>query len=229
MTRHPSHATKIAIVEDHVLFAESLAIALEREGYDARTVPLRDGHRDVSSLLPLILRTQPTIVLLDLDLGDHGNGMRLVEPLVRHGVTVIVMTGSAARARWGESVALGARKVLHKSTPLNDILATVRRINGGLAVATVQERADLVRAWRREEHEVRGARVRLERLTRRESEVLLQLIEGRQVREIANLRVVSEATVRTQVKSILAKLEVSSQVAAVGIAHRAGWPAAATA
>jgi DNA-binding NarL/FixJ family response regulator len=35
--------------------------------------------------------------------------------------------------------------------------------------------------------------------------------------------VVAEATVRTQVKSILAKLEVSSQLAAVGLAHRVGW------
>jgi DNA-binding NarL/FixJ family response regulator len=34
---------------------------------------------------------------------------------------------------------------------------------------------------------------------------------------------VSETTVRTQVKAILAKLEVRSQLAAVGLAHRAGW------
>ena len=53
--------------------------------------------------------------------------------------------------------------------------------------------------------------------------MLRQLMQGHQVREIARLNVVSEATVRTQVKSILAKLEVSSQLAAVGLAHEAGW------
>ena len=41
--------------------------------------------------------------------------------------------------------------------------------------------------------------------------------------DIARNRVVSEATVRTQVKSILAKLEVSSQLAAVGLARSVGW------
>lgn len=46
---------------------------------------------------------------------------------------------------------------------------------------------------------------------------------GRTVREIAIDGVVSEATVRTQVKAILAKLEVTSQLAAVGLAHRVGW------
>ena len=48
-------------------------------------------------------------------------------------------------------------------------------------------------------------------------------MKGRAVREIAGLSVVSEATVRTQVKSILAKLEVSSQLAAVGLANQASW------
>ena len=49
------------------------------------------------------------------------------------------------------------------------------------------------------------------------------LIEGRTVRAISEESVVSEATVRTQVKSILNKLEVSSQLAAVGMANQVGW------
>jgi two-component system, NarL family, nitrate/nitrite response regulator NarL len=53
--------------------------------------------------------------------------------------------------------------------------------------------------------------------------VLGHLMEGHTVHDIAALSVVSEATVRTQVKSILAKLEVSSQIAAVGMAHHVGW------
>ena len=48
-------------------------------------------------------------------------------------------------------------------------------------------------------------------------------MKGQTVREIATECVVAEATVRTQVKSILAKLEVTSQLAAVGLAHRVGW------
>ena len=64
---------------------------------------------------------------------------------------------------------------------------------------------------------------RLDLLTTREREVLAHLMLGRTVREIAARSVVSEATVRTQVKSILAKLEVTSQLAAVGLAHHVGW------
>ena len=66
-------------------------------------------------------------------------------------------------------------------------------------------------------------RDRFARLTHREREVLGALVDGHGVHDIAASDVVSEATVRTQVKSILAKLEVSSQLAAVGLAHRMGW------
>ena len=64
---------------------------------------------------------------------------------------------------------------------------------------------------------------RLDQLTVREREVLAHLMRGRTVREIATVGVVSEATVRTQVKAILAKLDVTSQIAAVGLAHQVGW------
>ena len=60
-------------------------------------------------------------------------------------------------------------------------------------------------------------------MTRREAEVLGQLMAGKQVTEIARTRFVSESTIRTQVKSILSKLQVSSQLTAVGLAHRIGW------
>ena len=66
-------------------------------------------------------------------------------------------------------------------------------------------------------------RVRFESLSIREREILDHLISGRQVREIAELSVVSEATVRTQVKSILSKLGVTSQLAAVTLALQTRW------
>jgi two-component system nitrate/nitrite response regulator NarL len=46
---------------------------------------------------------------------------------------------------------------------------------------------------------------------------------GRTVQEIAAEAVVSVATVRTQVRAVLRKLDVPSQVAAIGRARAAGW------
>ena len=61
------------------------------------------------------------------------------------------------------------------------------------------------------------------RLTDRERDTLQALARGRTVHEIANSWVLSEATVRTHVRSVLAKLNVPSQLAAVSLALRSGW------
>ena len=67
-----------------------------------------------------------------------------------------------------------------------------------------------------------------ERLTDRERHTLLALSTGQSVRDIARLWVVSEATVRTHVRAVLAKLEAPSQLAAVAAALSTGWLAAAS-
>ncbi len=223
-TVHPLRPnSRVLIVEDHVLFAESLELALTMEGYDARRVPLPTSAGSPGQLLATAIRLRPRIVLLDLDLGSFGDGVRFIHPLALSGANVVVITASADRSRSGQCLRYGARKVMAKTEPLNQILSVVRRIHQGLPVVDADERAALLRQW--EEHRLvaEDQRSRLERLTPREREVLAGLREGTPVRDIARLSVVSEATVRTQVKSILAKLGVTSQLAAVGLAHNAGW------
>jgi two-component system nitrate/nitrite response regulator NarL len=226
MSQPRSRSTfRIVILEDHVLFAESLELALTVEGYDVRRVTIPEKEQSPGALIATVTRQHPRVALLDLDLGQFGDGEKLIAPLARAGINVVVVTASVDRARWGEAVRFGARKVLSKARPLNDILATVRRINQGLQVMPREEREDLLRAWSQERSQLVEMQARLDQLTVREREVLGHLMKGRTVREIAVRGVVSEATVRTQVKSILAKLDVTSQIAAVGLAHHVGWRA----
>ena len=98
------------------------------------------------------------------------------------------------------------------------IPATSRAGNTGARKAQ-----ELGEAWVTERSHLVDLQGRLDQLTVREREVLAHLMHGRTVREIASVGVVSEATVRTQVKAILAKLDVTSQIAAVGLAHQVGW------
>jgi DNA-binding NarL/FixJ family response regulator len=225
VTQQPSARgqLRILIVEDHMLFAESLELVLSVEGYDVRRVALPDNSGSPGTMLSSLVRLRPRIVLLDLDLGRFGDGVRLIAPLAKAGINVVVVTASSDRGRWGEAIRYGARTVLSKAQPLSNILATVRRINEGLPVLTHEEREDLLRTWHQQRSELQELLTRLSLLTARESQVLGRLMQGRTVHDIAVLSVVSEATVRTQVKSILAKLEVSSQLAAVGLAHQVGW------
>lgn len=214
--------TRVVVVEDHLLFAESLEVALTMEGHELHCVSLRP---DVTSatLLGEILRARPRVVLLDLDLGLPYSGLGLIGPLTAAGAAVVVVTGSRDPARWGECLRYGARTVLAKRGSLDAILAAIRRIGEGRSLMPREERERLLAHYHADRQAQHDRRIRLESLTGREGEVLGSLMAGHAVRDIARQSVVSEATVRTQVKSILAKLGVSSQLAAVGVAHGNGW------
>lgn len=222
-TQDTRPSTRVLIIEDHTLFAESLELALSLEGYDVRRLALPEIGGSMATLRSTALRSNARIVLLDLDLGRFGDGMNLISPLARSGANVVVVTASTDHGRWGACVRQGARKILSKGRPLQETLSTVRRLHQGLPVMTSDELERLLDAWRSDRMVTDDMRRRLELLTPREKQVLGALIEGHNVREIARIGVVSEATVRTQVKSILGKLEVSSQLAAVGLAHHVGW------
>jgi DNA-binding NarL/FixJ family response regulator len=218
----PRRELRVLIIEDHALFAESLELALNLDGYDVRRLPIPEVGA-TQHLLASVVRLHPRIVLLDLDLGRFGDGIRLITPMVRAGANVVVVTASTDRARWGEALRNGARKVLSKSQPLNEILSTVRRINQGFPVLEVEEREALIAHWHEQTKERGALESRLALLTPREEVVLGELMHGHTVSDIAASSVVSAATVRTQVKSILSKLEVSSQLAAVGLANQSSW------
>jgi len=219
----PRSQLKVVLIDDHALFAESLELALSLEGYAVRRIPIAEERGSAQALVATVVRLRPRIVLLDLDLGRIGDGVRLIAPMAKAGVNVVIVTASTDRARWGECLANGARKVLSKSQPLNEILSTVRRINQGFPVIDREAREGLINHWHEQSRERVALQKRLGLLTAREEAVLGELMQGHTVRDIATASVVSEATVRTQVKSILAKLEVSSQLAAVGLANSASW------
>jgi len=64
-----------------------------------------------------------------------------------------------------------------------------------------------------------------ERLTPKERQVLMALMRGETARQISRRSFVSLTTVRSQIRSVLAKLGVSSQLGAVVLAYQSGWPA----
>ncbi|WP_193610205.1 helix-turn-helix transcriptional regulator [Nocardioides lijunqiniae] len=216
---------KVALVEHHEMFAETLDLALSLNGHEVDQVPIPTSGAWGEPLVRTVLKRRPHVAILDVDADQVGDVARIIGPLTDAGVAVVVLTSSRHAPRWGECLHHGARRVVPKTAPLQTIVSTLRRLEAGLPVIPRDKREALVSCWRRECTAERGAQQRLASLTAREMQVLGHLSSGRQVRDIAKACVVSEATVRTQVKAILGKLDVGSQLAAVGLAHRTGWRA----
>ena len=213
---------EVAIVEDHTLLAESLAMAMRLRAFNVVVIEI--GERGLASIQHDLLAAQPGAVLLDLDLGaGNRDGVTLVEPLTAVGIDVLVLTGSRDPVRFGECLAAGARAVLAKATPLDEIVRALREVTAGREVVEPSARSDLIRCWQAHRQADQQRRERFDRLTQREGEVLLDLVRGLRTSDIAAAAYVSKYTVRTQVKSILSKLEVGSQIEAVAEARRCGW------
>jgi DNA-binding NarL/FixJ family response regulator len=215
----------VVIVDDHLLFAQALELALAGAGHLTSRIELAETPGSATVLVARVLRERPRLLLLDLDLGPHGDGHAVIEPASRAGIDVLVVTGTEDPAEWARAVTLGARKVMSKTRPLPEVVATVGRLIQGLPVMSTEERRELLDASARQREGREGLWARFDQLSLRESEVLGQLMQGHAVRDIAQHDYTAEGTVRTQVKSILAKLEVSSQLAAVGLAYQVGWRA----
>jgi two-component system, NarL family, nitrate/nitrite response regulator NarL len=216
---------RVVIVERYALVAETFEIAIRAT---CEAIPVVTGHSgSTAAVVVEVLRSRPDVALVDMDLGPV-DCERLVEELAKAGVVVLVLTNHAGdEARSGECLRRGARGALDKQLGLRPVLQALQRAIARQPVIDPADARRLLVAARDEKTRDGQTRERLALLTAREGEVLRDLMRGASCSEIARERFVAEATVRTQVRSILGKLEVNSQLAAVAVAHYAGWRAAA--
>jgi DNA-binding NarL/FixJ family response regulator len=208
------------IVDDHGVLADGLAMALEAEGLPATVhVPT-----SADGILEAVAEAEPNLVLLDLDLGlDRGSGVDLVGPLRALGPRVLVLTGSTDRLVHARCLEAGAAGVASKAEPFDRLLDAIRRTARGEPAMGRRRREELLDELRRERATRSERLAPFERLTPKEASVLLALAEGRSAEAIARASYVSLPTVRTQIRGILVKLGVGSQLAAVAMAAERGW------
>lgn len=210
---------RVLVVDDHRLLAEALQTTLGLHGLDVTLSGCASGPGIIEEARAL----RPGLVVLDLELTGVGLGSDLVRPLVELGVRVVIVSGSANRVELARCLEAGALGVVSKAEPFNDVLEKIRRAAAGEAVTPVTLRAgflDELRAHRAAEH-ARLAPFTV--LSAREQAVLGMILEGLTAAEMAAASFVSVATVRTQIRSILQKLDVNTQGAAAALARHAGW------
>ena len=215
----PTDIAQIAIVEDHGLLAQSLAYALAGRGITAMVVK----DLQPAAVIDALRDQNLALVLLDFDLGDDGVGLDLIKPINELGYRVAMLTGETDPVTLAQCVEAGAVGVISKRDPFDRLIEHIEDVFDGRSILSLATREQLMsglRSHRTLEAE-RGAP--FERLTVRESEVLADLIDGKNADTIARDSFVSVATVRSHIKALLAKLGVNSQLAAVALARRSGW------
>jgi DNA-binding NarL/FixJ family response regulator len=211
---------RVLLVEDHASFRQALAFMLEREpGFEVaeQVGSLAEARRLDGKALENV-----EVAIVDLALPD-GDGLDLIEDFSSRPETMtLVLSASLEPGRFARAVEAGASGVLHKSTPINDIVEAVRKLRAGEALLSSAEVVEMLRLVGRERQEEHAARQAVERLTPREKEVLQALAEGLESREIAEKLNVTVETERTHMVNILHKLGVHSRLQALVFAARYG-------
>ncbi len=207
------------------MLAHSLKAALAARGVEAvliapATLDQVRGDLDRTS-------DRGDLVLLDFDLGPAGSALPLIGPLARGGSTVVLMSGSADDAQVGAGLEAGAVGFLSKADDFDALLRSIVTVSSGGRGLSDADRLRFLRALAEHRRDRDRVMHPFHALTPREAEVLHRLCGGAAPQAIARADHVSVATIRSQVRSILLKLGVNSQLEAVVKAYRSGWHPAA--
>jgi DNA-binding NarL/FixJ family response regulator len=197
----------ILIVDDDANFRALVAALVARAGL--RSIQVAGG----GEALAYAKRERPALVLLDVCLpGVNGYEVcRELRDSLGDRLPIVFVSGERIEALdRSAGILVGADDYVTKPFDPDELLARIRRL---ISPARVGRRKGSGESRRDEPVAV---------LTRRESEVLALLADGRRTAEIAVELVISEKTVATHLQRVLAKLNVSSRAQAVAAAYRLG-------
>ena len=215
----------IVVVEAHAVIATSLVLALRHAGFgSARSTHPDALELDGESRSDGLARGD--VVVLGPLLGEGGDPLPLLPPLVNRGCSVVVLADQGLPLV-GECLRRGAAAVFDRDTSFESLVGWLGVLLAGGTVMGDDERAELVE---RVEHHAALEEADLHAfaaLTAREAVVLNGLVDGFSPKQIAHSEGISIFTVRGHIQRILRKLRVNSQREALAMARHGGWPSLA--
>ncbi|MEO7021882.1 MAG: response regulator transcription factor [Ktedonobacteraceae bacterium] len=221
---------RILLADDHPIVREGLRAVLETQpDFEVVGTPQQAANGDEA--LRLALELKPDILLLDLEMPimDGVDTIRwLHQPASsprseeQHCPRIIVFTAFDNDERIIAALAAGANGYLLKGVPREDIFHAIRVTMQGGSLLQPIVASKLLRHMGQREGMRLTHQTLYEALTERELEVLAQLAQGMQNKEIATHLVISERTVKFHVNSIMGKLGAANRTEAVVLAVQKG-------
>ena len=210
--------TTVAIVDDQDLVRTGLEMVLQARGCEVVGLAA-DGRTGVD----LVRRTSPDVVLMDIRMPVL-DGIAATEEIRASGLPtrVLVLTTYDLDAYVYGALRAGAAGFLLKATPPDRLVEGIETVAAGESLLAPELTRRLIEEHVRRPAPHDGVPGELDGLTDRELEVFTLIARGRTNDEIAEHLVVSQATVKTHVNRILAKLGLASRVQAVVLGYESG-------
>ena len=201
-----TEVVRVMVVDDHAVVRAGLqALLASDEG-----VEFVGEARTADEAVQRVAAHRPDLVLMDLQLGDGVDGVEATRRLLAldDPPQVLVLTTYDADTDINRAIDAGATGYLLKAGPPEELFQAIRAAARGQAALSPQIASRLLQRSRSPE----------QALSAREVEILELLAHGLGNRELARKLFISEATVKTHLVHIYAKLRVDNRTAAVNAA-----------
>lgn len=195
---------KVLLIDDHTLFSKSLAIVLS----DFPDIEEFSSTNDVEHIAEIVEKSQPDILLVDINLGHsvQEDGLFLTKRLLGRfpKQKIVILSGYDLPAYRREAQKIGAKGFVDKEVEPEELFQILCSIQSGMTHFLSEN-------------------VMLEDLTVSEKQVLRMIAGGHRRKEIAMQLHLSERTVSNHLQHIFEKLQVASSVEAVTKAIQLGY------
>jgi len=207
MAMNSPQSIRVMVIDDHQIVRQGLVALINTEPDLTVVAEGANGQQAIE----LFRQHQPDITLMDLRLPVI-SGVEATKAIRREFPTakIIVLTTYDGDEDIYRALRAGAQSYLLKGISFEELLEAIRTVHAGLRriPAAVAERL--------------AERLVGPELTGRELQVLELIVKGKSNKEIATELVISEATVKTHINSILSKLGVSDRTQAATSALQRG-------
>lgn len=199
---------RILLADDHPVLVDGLALILDHEP-DMNVVAQASNGKEA---VELFTQHQPDIALLDLRMPGELSGVEAIAQIRDRFpyACLIIFTIYDGDEDIYQGLRAGAKAYLLKSTPCDEIIATIRRVCVGEEYIPPQVAIEIAK------------RIKQEALTKREQEVVCLMTEGKNNREISTILSITEGTVKYHANKIFGKLAVRNRTEAVLVALKRG-------
>jgi len=210
---------RVLVVDDQELVRSGFSVILEAADGIEVVGEAANGEAAVTA----VALQRPDVVLMDIRMpGMDGLAATRVLTGADNPPKIVMLTTFDLDDYVYAALRAGASGFLLKDSPRHDLIAAVRAAAAGDALLSPSVTRRLIEAFARRPPEITPSPAQLASLTGREHDVLLLLARGRSNAEIAASLFVSEATVKSHVGNLLAKLGLRDRVQAVILAYETG-------
>jgi DNA-binding NarL/FixJ family response regulator len=213
----PGTAIRVLLVDDEALVRTGFSMILSIEDDIEVVGEAVDGAQAVE----LAMSLRPDILLMDLQMTGMGGIAATRQIVAATECRVIVLTTFDRDDYLFEALRAGASGFLLKNTLAEDLVTGIRLVAAGNALLAPEVTQRVIARFA-DTTQVNYRPDLLSDLTERELEVLSLVARGLSNAEIATLLTVSEATIKTHVSRLLAKLHLRDRVQAVVLAFECG-------